>query len=214
MSIFNLRVWVYKILRLYTSTIIFYEKHVKKPVTVCYDSLYNGAITHLYSYDVGQLRKNILYTKPLLEFPFDVWCYLKKYNVCKVVSFNPQQNNGVVKQSGTDYIYDIVCWDGRRYLTRQAFNITKRQVYPKRHKCIHASINDIIDITKFINDYPESFTDNNRITIYDVLAILFLNGYINHDTFYKVVEQNLLLYVIDDESLEVRSFKGNEIICL
>jgi len=215
MSIFH--TWTFKFLQFYNGGIIWYEKNMKKPFLKLYKQMYDGQIVEIVNYDVENLRKQTVFVKTTGDLAYDMAMYMMGWETVDsdddaVVSFVADTPN-----SSHEYknIYRIVCWDGKSYLTRSGFDIKTRQLYPKRHLCLHASINDKVDITNFINNHPESFTTVNKITILDILSMLLVDGKIGVDTFYIILQdRNRYLYIIDDETLEVRTFKDNEQIVL
>lgn len=206
MSIFSK--WIYQFLKLYNVGVIFYEVKIKKRLTEKYQSIYMNSIIEIAKYDTHQLTKEyIVQTKPYDVIKHALAIH-KGDTSFKTNSFHPSHTN-------SDPLYQITCWDNKKYLTRKTYSIENRPVSGKRHICLHASINDHLDITDFINQHPESFTAENHITLLDILCIYLINNNIHYDVFHKILlDSNIYMYVIDDETLEVRTFKDNQDIIL
>lgn len=204
MSIFSK--WMYQCLKFYNMGIIMYEVRIKKRLIELYRNVYSNSIVEIVKYDTRDLMKTCILQNTLLDMMKHVYAYNQANESYKSRNFETQH---------TMPIYEITCWDNRKYLTRSHFDVGERVVSRKRHICLHASMNDQLDVTDFVNQHKESFTLINHITPRDILCIYFINQCIDNDLFYKIIfDENMFMYIIDDETLEVRTFKDNQAIIL
>lgn len=210
--------WFYKTIRIYKRYVIWYEKTLKNPYIRLLKSIYSGAIMHVTKYDTLHLTATVEYTKSVYNVMCDILLYVvgQQHLVKKFTRFVPSLD-GIPEKHPLHIvpIYQVRCWDGRQYFTRGTFDIKDRVVSSKRHVCLHASINDVYDITEFINMHPCSFTGTNNITLIEIICMLLTDNKLSTDAFYMLLEDDSkYMYVIDDETLEVRTYKDNQPIVL
>lgn len=212
MSIFHL--WTYRFLKLYNSGIIWYEKNLRNPLAANYKKMYHGRIADISCYNVYDVRRTTLYTIGVWRTLFDMCWHIWSGATITHGAVTEFHSSGALLAEHPP-IYRMRCWDNRCYLTRSGFDLATRTVCAKRRICLHASISDKIDVTWFVNQHPESFTDENYLTIPDVLTMLLLDHKISLDDFFVLLQdRGKFFYVIDDETLEVRTFKDNDNIVL
>lgn len=213
MSNFSLNHMLYRLLRLYNDGVICYEKNVLRPWKQFHSSMYNGSILQITYYNTFDMTKRVMYNKSWYAFACDMYNMLNGKSIKKKVVHEGLLTN---QPHNILPIYEIVCWDGRRYLTRDRFDIEHRNIRQERHLCLHASLNDVYDLTPFVNAYPTSFNSENNIQLIDIMCMALLDAKITYDEFYKLLDDKSdnFFYVIDDQTLEVRTFKDNDIIIL
>jgi hypothetical protein len=81
---------------------------------------------------------------------------------------------------------------------------------PIRRRFLHASINDKVNVTCFVNDHLTSFHSGNGITVEDLTNIMFISKHIIPD----IADGNHYLKLIDNETLDEIVFDGNRSIIL
>lgn len=214
MSIFN-RLF-YKLLRLYNQGFIWYDVYLRRAAVNMYYKIYMNSIVQVTRYDSLGLDKDTLFRKTPHDILKDYLCFHRYSDTSyRVSSFSVDQKKDSLFPLGIPPIFEVECWDGRRYFTRKDFDVHSRPLCQKRHKCIHASIVDKIDVTDFINKHPESFVEENHIDLVDVLCMMFMDGKIRYDLFHELIsDDEKFMYVIDDDTLDIRTFKDNEFIIL
>jgi hypothetical protein len=178
-----------------------------------YQRMYDNSITKVVYYNTFDLTKKILRHKNWLMIFNDFYQYMMGKQIIKEHTYEAENN---LYPCDTKPIYEVICYDGKKYLTRGGFDMSKRILSNKRHICLHASINDQFDMTHFINSYPTSFNEDNNINLSDIICMMLLDNSITFDDFYKLIEYDYqnFIYIVDDETLEVRTYKDNETIIL
>jgi hypothetical protein len=213
MSNFSFTRLFYRLSRSYNECVICYEKLISKPLLCFYHTMYDKSILRVTSYNTFDITKTVLYSKSWIQTIWDAFCQSQGKQIFKRMNY-------VIKAALYPFnicpLYEIICWDGKRYLTRSDFDVSSRNLSSKRHICLHASINDTYDVTGFVNRYPTSFTIGNNIQVSDIACMLLLDDSITYDDLYKLLDSTSenYFYVVDDETLDVRTFKDNEIIVL
>lgn len=214
MSNFNLNSLYLRLLRIYNEGLICYEKYVVKPCNSVYDRMYKNSIISIRYLNTFDMVKRTEFAKTQTDLIRDIYLYIYGQEVQKCVKLDFHSSGQTTLDEGSP-IYDITCWDNKRYLSRNSFNVHNRAISKRRHIVLHASINDVHDITIFVNTFPTSFTIENNIKIVDIMSILLMDKQITFDDFYKFIDgKDNFLYTIDDDTLEVRTFKDNDIIVL
>lgn len=212
----NFNKFVCSILKFYNYLIIVYEIQVTRQLKSLYNRIYRNSIVKIVEYDTLTFNKHVLLDKRMFDIIRDcyqaVWLNRYSYKTTSISVSCCKTDDSCMHIAP---IFEVTCWDGKKYYSRGHFDIQKRTVYGKRHKCIHASVKDVLDVTKIVNQHPESFTNDNAINIDELLSIMYMDGLISSRLFIDLLrDEDKFLYVIDDDTLDVRTFKDNEQILL
>lgn len=210
-------IFVYLILHLRSVISMWYHTTVYRYFKRAYTDLYYGSVVEINTFDTIYLHR-----KPVMALSW--WTiakngaqrYLYRDDTYKVEVFEATPPKFSTVCGIRPLLHQVRCWDGKSYLVRDRFVIAERPIFSRRRAVLHASICDIVDVTKFINDHAESFTKENNITLHDVLCVLYAAGYVSHCKFHSVLEHVPFpfLYVIDDNTFEVTTFKDYDPIIL
>lgn len=197
----------YRALWYWNFLVIQYEKYVLNPLSRSYKQIYNGAITEVTMIDIDILDKFTVY-KPSwwthFIFMWYWWFNKEELDKRKMKRFIP-------RYTGNNIIYEIKCFDDKRYLVRGSFDISKRVISPFRHKYIHVTINDKKNITSFVNKNVESFTKEAEIDSFTLLSICFIKEIVSTSEFVMLLNSgSIYIKVINDETFEERVFKDKE----
>jgi hypothetical protein len=206
---------LYNALTLYNQFMIYYEQNILKPLQNVNKAIYKDSIIKITEYNLTRLNKRDTYYISWTEYLTHIFLYYFK---------SPAILDTMRKRSfhecGIPFgkVYEIQTSDNRLFLTRGSFKFENAPTSQYRHKYIHASISDAVDVTKLINKYVTSFEAEMGldITVLEFVTLLYLKDEIDIDMFVKLIsdKENLNLYVINDDTLDVRTFKDKETIVL
>ena len=201
----------YRALKKYHTLVITGNHFVYGPIAALYNLTFQGSIVQVKEYNLFSSKYLFKYdTFQTLYHMLSNWLY-RETHVKKLEQY---------KQPGFESVHEIVCWDGKRYLTKQPFDIKNRVVNKDRTRLLYAYIcmnksdaSKNIDITEFINRYSTSFTESEQFKILDLLPILYAQQILSISDMYTTLACNdILIQAMDAKSLQEITFKDNPIV--
>lgn len=196
----------YQLMRRYHQGVIAWNHYIYYPSKKLYDNALGGSIITVNEITDWHCRPIFNYNVfQILYFVF--LCILQNVkNRYWIISVFPAPRC-------KDVIYEIVCWDNKKFLTRSSFSIQSRRTFNTRNTVLYAYMNNI-DVTNFINSYAASFTLDHNFTLFDLLPIMYLKGYLTMRQIVEVVRNEPTLNVMDAHTLNEITFKDNHPLIL
>lgn len=198
----------YQTIKNYHRCVIVWNHYVYNPIKRAYDNAMSNSIVRVYEYNEFSLQRKMIFDYnifQILYFMMLIWFNKKSQSRYWQVTMFPAPRT-------KHTIYEIVCWDGRRYLTRTAFSMAMRHI-PARTTVLYAYLNNI-DVTKFINKYAGSFTLDHNFTVNDILPVLFVNSFMSSRQAIEAMRSEISLNVMDANTLNEITFKDNHPLIL
>lgn len=202
---------LWKLLQVY-SFFVSKIKNISKVYKKYHNQYLYNTITDVRIYDVEHVKAQTLYHNNLIKY---LWYRLFKKNNKRNSLF--AKPGDVKSDTSIKPIYEVRCWDSKRYLVRDSFDINCRKIDLHRHKYVCVFL-DKIEITSFINNHVESFTESLNLNMCELIQILFLSGNIDQRDF-VILCSKLMLHQIEliatngDDLLEI-VYKHSDIIIL
>ena len=213
--------FVYEIVRSYTNVKSIYNIYVTKYFERLNKHIYGHSIIEVNMYDTILLEKKTLYNINWLRY---------LYHICLLVTNQEKLKTVIIKDFEVEKsnsnnlhdrpIYEIKYNNGKTILVRS--EIDKKFIQPEllqcnhhRNKYIYATINEVCDITHFVNEHIGSFNDHLELKPIELASIAFIKNMINYDAYVNLLKDNeIFVFLINNDSLEETVFKDNDILIL
>lgn len=203
----------YKSLKQYHRIVIAANRLVYTPIASLYERTFRGTIVEVIQYNIFSSKYLFKYDRfqTIYNMMIAYW-YASEYKPIKLEIFKAPATS--------EMIHEIVCWDGKRYLTFNKFEILKRITSNDRTRLLYAYIcinsrdcKQNIDITSFMNRYWTSFTEVEDFKILDIIPILYAQKLISTSEMYAaLISSETLIQAMDAISLQEITFKDNAIV--
>jgi hypothetical protein len=177
----------------------------------------NNTFTEIYFYDYYKMEKVTLRNNDAV--------IMVLYLIIKKLLFGMNISNDTsIDDFFTPYklahdlgVFEIAYYSNRKKTKYYTKGITldkeiilKNINKPTHKQFLHATLNDNITITQFVNDHLSSFHDKNNISVLDITLIF----YINQHRVPHINEHHHYLKLIDDDTLEETIFKDHDNVTL
>lgn len=171
-----------------------------------YNQVFDGSIKEIEDYNINKVTRTTIYRLSWHEV-FLVYFNFIPIDSVRVTEFiDPKPG----------HIYHITCWNGKKYLTKQDFNVKEVMSLASKSKNTNRFLTCILggkDITSFMNTRRSSFTDKEKITVIELIVVCFLDNLIKMTELFAIVNRATSslapeLYVMfDDDDMTEQIYK-------
>lgn len=207
----------------------FYENYIAPPIRQWRQILYGNSISRIRRVDLDSGEVTELYKTNFLIHLMNVTTHLfYEHDTAMAMSKNLQVHSLKLEEcEKMNYVYEIITWDSKRYLTQKDYDTSLVAVAVKdiqskntRRKYLHAtSIADKTDITSHVNAYVSSFQmdfiKGGSLTTFQFVQILTALNYIPKKMRTPPLTANEeCVCLISDDNLDVKTFRALDPIVL
>ena len=213
--------FVFDLIKVYTNIQRIYDKYILKIVHDLNNKIYNHSIVEVNVYDTILLDKRTLYHIDCYDYMYHVFLYFTNKDRLKSVIMKDFKLERCYSSHLYDRpIYEIKYHNGDKILVRSEND--KHFVAPNimllnhpHNKYLYATINEECDITHFVNKHVGSFNDHLNLSAIELASIAFIDKMINYDIYVKLLkDNNIYVFLINNDTLQETIFKDNDILIL